>query len=309
MIHVADYIFIRTDTYVSPCSMASSCSFDADKAPAGPRGRHTKFMARCKELFRRRQNHDATLILQADASQACAPTQLSCNNAYSLPQTLPECMFLTRLPPEIRLLIYAYVFGHRSTYFTFHKRSTPPEPGYTNFYGDVLLRNFILAESDLNLLQTCKKIYTEAKPTGLNSILFHIIQPIRHPEAARKPLLAADLGSRIRHLKVRWVYCNEPQMTAGGIHYGKTYDDAWEELWATVAGVCGSTIRTLRSMKIDIQIGRGVETLDADVAEWLRPLRQIRGVRGLEVKIWNSKNTEDVMCEGLSRRLCEIMSN
>lgn len=99
-------------------------------------------------------------------------------------------------------------------------------------------------------------------------------------------------------------------MTVGGIHYEKTEDDAWEELWATVASVCASTTRTLRSMRIEIQAaGRGVEILDADVAEWLRPLRQIRGVKGLGVKIWYSKNTGDVMCEGLSRRLCEIMSN
>lgn len=49
-------------------------------------------------------------------------------------------MLLTRLPLEIRLLIYAYVFSHSLTYFTFHKRSYPPDPGYTNILGDDLLK-------------------------------------------------------------------------------------------------------------------------------------------------------------------------
>lgn len=130
------------------------------------------------------------------------------------------------------------------------------------------------------------------------------------PEAARKPLSAADLGRMIWHLKIRWVYCDEPQVTVGGIRYEKTEDDAREELWATVSGVCASTTPTLRSLTIEIQAaGRGIEILDADLAEWLRPLRRIRGVGGLEVKIWNSGNKGDMICEGLSRRLCEIMSN
>lgn len=290
--------------------MASSIPLDADKSPAGHSGRHAIFIARFREFFSRRRNHNATSILPADANQTYSPSQLSSNRACSHPQNLTECMFLTRLPLEIRLLFYAYVFSHRSTYFIFHQRSTPPDPGYTNFYGDDLLKYHILPESNLNLLQTCKQIYTEAKPTALNNNLFHIIQPIRNPEAAHKPLSAADLGSMIGHLKIHWVYCDEPQVTVGGIRYEKTEDDAWEELWATVSGVCASTTPTLRSLTIEIQAaGRGIEILDADLAEWLRPLRRIRGVRGLEVKIWNSGNKGDVICEGLSRMLCEIMSN
>lgn len=291
-------------------SMTASSFLGADEIRSV---RHVNLIARCREFFTRRRNHNATLILPAEVNHAYAHPQSFSNSTYSPSQSLTECMLLTRLPFEIRLLIYAYVFSRSSTYFTFHRRSYPPDPGYTNIFGDDLLKYHIFPESNLNLLQTCKQIYTEAKPTALNNILFHIIQPMRNPEAARKPLLAAELGSMIGHLKVRWVYCNEPQVTVGGIRYEKTENDAWEELWATVASVCASTTRTLRSLKIEIQAaGQEVEILNADSAEWLRPLRQIRGVRGLEVEILYSKNnkmSKDVMCEGLSQRMCEIMSN
>lgn len=98
------------------------------------------------------------------------------------------------------------------------------------------------------------------------------------------------------------MYCNEPQVTVGGVLYEKTEDGAWEELWATVAGECASTTRTLRSMQIKIQaagreVGRDFGCgfcgmAEASAASW-------RG-EGLEVEILYSKNnttSEDEMCE------------
>ncbi len=49
----------------------------------------------------------------------------------------------------------------------------------------------------------------------------------------------------------------------------------WEELWTTVAGLVVGTV--LRSLGINILVARMVKGMDDVDAEWLRPLRQVRG--------------------------------
>ncbi len=201
--------------------------------------------------------------------------------------------FLTRLPTEIRLLVYKYVFSSHTTPVFFHKISARLNPAYPPQYisndSHVWSCYHFLDHLDMSLLRTCRQIYREGLATAVNSSLFYLNGPFSQFNNCWNPLPPQPLGS-ISHLAVQWVYCATGQDAVTGHYYVETERATWENIWATVAA-----IKHLKSLAIFLVYAGPRNKMHAE-ASWLLPLRQIQGVKSLKIDIryfrsqWQAEN-------------------
>lgn len=119
-----------------------------------------------------------------DLTRRCCPAcgfSSSTDTPYQKSLQIPQSMFLNRLPLEIRLLIYEYVFqDHTFTEVYFFQSPLPvtPHPGYTGFNSHLWYSRIPALYPTRALLQTCRGVYQEGLQTAVNSRLLHLRGPL-----------------------------------------------------------------------------------------------------------------------------------
>lgn len=200
-------------------------------------------------------------------------------------------MFLSRLPVEIRLLIYEYVCRSVKGYI-FITNSRPTESS-----------SFIF-QPRFAFLQTCRQIYQEGADAVRWSSTFHVLGPYAwHPilNGGIVPLVP-DRFNSIVHLETSFVFNDIVRdRYLFGIYRDETNTECWEQVWAMIGAS-----RKLKSLIIDIWYNGPFAGMSSD-ANWLKPLTQIRGIKNLEIDIIYPK-LEFFKFRGVNEDLYKIMS-
>lgn len=200
-------------------------------------------------------------------------------------------MFLSRLPVEIRLLIYEYVCRSVKGYIFI--TNSPPTTKSSSF----------MFQPTFAFLQTCRQIYQEGTDATRWSSTFIVLGPCTwHPilNGGIVPLIPDKFDS-IVHLETSFVFNHLVRNRyLFEIYREETNTECWEQVWAMI-GAC----RKLKSLKIEIWYNGPLDEMSAD-AKWLKPLAQIRDIRDLEIDIKYPK----LECHGrrVNEDLYEIMS-
>ena len=238
------------------------------------------------------------------------------------PQTSP---LLTKLPPEIRLIIWSYVFGSSTLHLvtlkdkirhvrcedpsplTQHRHCCPETPARWRIYdgrspghSDKLLYPHTHTQlpaslsSTASLLYTCRAIHDEAISLLYTENTFDVDD--LYTFIAFAHAIGAHLHS-IRKLTIQWMPVWTPlsgQDHKGSI-YAHTHSDAlWTEFWAVVA-----SMRGLQELNLSIDLGRFTGTISGGGAivvagqriplllteAWLLPLLNVRGLKGFEMAV------------------------
>lgn len=203
----------------------------------------------------------------------------------------PESMFLSRLPVEIRLLIYEYVCRSVKGYIFI--TNSPPT-----------MSSSFMFPPTFAFLQTCRQIYEEGADAARWSSTFVLLGPKAwHPilfHGGTVPLVPDKFDS-IVHLETSFVFNHLVRdRYLFGIYREETNTECWEQVWAMIGAS-----RKLKSLKIEIWYNGPLAEMSAD-AKWLKPLVQIRGIRDLKIDIKSPK----LGCNGrrVNKDLYEIMS-
>lgn len=196
-----------------------------------------------------------------------------------------DCMLLQKLPPEIRLLIYDYVFGdeavhlvqlkgkirhvrckHVSSSIQSNRHCCPLTParwrvndGRMAGHSDRMLYPHThtmlpenLSNSGLSLLRTCRAIYAEAADIPYSKLEFDVDD--LHTFIAFTMNVCPDRLRSIKRLTVQWMPIWQPM--SGEEHkssiYSHTHNDRlWALFWARVMA-----LRGLEELKLSLDIGR-----------------------------------------------------
>ncbi|KAF7115557.1 hypothetical protein CNMCM5793_002651 [Aspergillus hiratsukae] len=239
----------------------------------------------------------------------------------------PQCAspLFGKLPAEIRLIIYQYVFGdeavhlvqlkgkirhvrcqHTSSSLDSHRLCCPITPArwragaatHADHSDNKLYPHThpalpsILSNGSLALLRTCRAVYTEAADFPYVSRLFDVDD--LHTFVAFSLTIDPHRLHAIRRLTVQWTPVWQPM--AGQEHkasiYAHTHNDRlWALFWSRVAACRG-----LEELRLSIDLGRftratdggllGGQRLRLDVREpWVAPLLSVRGLRVFELGI------------------------
>ncbi|KAJ5086332.1 hypothetical protein NUU61_007639 [Penicillium alfredii] len=201
-----------------------------------------------------------------------------------------ECGLLQRLPPEIRQMIWGYVFGNDTVHLvqlkgkirhvrctqptlslTQHRHCCPLTPARWRVYdgrvpghSDRLLYPHThehlpqqLSDSGASLLRTCRAIYAETAELPYRSSVFDVDD--LHTFLA----FAAAIGPRgrraLRRLTVQWMPVWQPM--AGQDHKGSIYahthsDALWARFWA-----CLAALPALQELRLSLDLGRFTGTV------------------------------------------------
>lgn len=246
-------------------------------------------MPRCN--FRRREDGSAPPHRLARFSGKClAALKRHRSNLTALIKSKPESMFLSRLPVEIRLLIYEYVCRSLKGYiFITNSQSTKSSS--------------FMFQPKFPFLQTCRQIYQEGADAVRWSRTFIVVGPAAwHPiHNGRIVPLVPDRFDSIVHLETSFVFNHIVRdRYLFGIYRDETNTECWEQVWAMIVAS-----RKLKSLKIEILYNGPLAGMSVD-ANWLKPLTQIRGIKDLEIDIKYPK----LECHGrrVNEDLYEIMS-
>lgn len=197
----------------------------------------------------------------------------------------------TRLPPEIREIIWSYVFGADTLHLvqvknkirhvrcpsapepslTHHRHCCPTTPARWRVYdgrvpghSDRLLYPHThdllpsqLGNAHVALLRTCKAVYAEAADLLYANSVFDMDD--LYTFIAFASSLAPRSLRALRRLTVQWMPVWQPltgQDHKGSI-YAHTHSDAlWKEFWARVASLPG-----LRELRLSLDLGRFTGTV------------------------------------------------
>lgn len=197
-----------------------------------------------------------------------------------------EIIFLPQLPVEVRLLIYTYVFYSQPASLYFNEMSF-------NFRSGLNLRTCFRssqAQRGWAVLRTCRQTYWEGLDVAINSCSLQLKGPYCLDNMFSLSL-RPQLITQIRYLEIDWVYCaTSHDPTSKFYHITDTERTTWEHLWTVVA-----LTTSLKHLAIRITYDGPREGMHA-YASWLTPLRQLRGVKDLEVDIWHVKSLGTTIC-------------
>lgn len=237
----------------------------------------------------------------------------------------PTSPLLTKLPPEIRLMIWSYVFGSSTLHLvtlkdkirhvrcenpsplTQHRHCCPVTPARWRVYdgrspghSDRLLYPHTHTQlpaslsSTASLLYTCRAIHDEAVSLLYTENSFDV------DDLYTFIAFAHAIGPRlhsIRKLTIQWMPVWTPlsgQDHKGSI-YAHTHSDAlWTEFWSVV-----SSMRGLKELDLSIDLGRFTGTISGGGAivvagqriplllteAWLLPLLNVRGLSSFEMAV------------------------
>ncbi|GAD95312.1 conserved hypothetical protein [Paecilomyces variotii No. 5] len=201
----------------------------------------------------------------------------------------PDSMLLQKLPPEVRLLIYEYVFGdeavhlvqvknkvrhvrckHVSSSIHSNRQCCPLTParwrvndGRMAGHSDQVLYPHThsmlpesLSNSGVSLLRTCRAIYAEAADILYSQVEFDVDD--LHTFIAFTLSVCPDRLRCIKRLTVQWTPIWQPM--SGEEHkssvYSHTHNDRlWAAFWARVMA-----LPNLEELKLSLDIGRFCST-------------------------------------------------
>ncbi|KAL1985112.1 hypothetical protein VTN96DRAFT_8241 [Rasamsonia emersonii] len=201
------------------------------------------------------------------------------------PSPQQDCQFLQRLPPEIRLMIYRYVFGdeavhlvqlkgkirhvrcqHPSSSIEKHRHCCPVTPARWRVYdgrvaghSDRMLYPHthaqlpeLLSNSSLGLLRTCRTIYLEAADIPYSNLVFDVDD--LHTFVAFSLSVCPERLRCIKRLTVQWMPVWRPM--AGEEHWSSIYshthnDRLWVLFWERVQALSG-----LEELRVSLDLGR-----------------------------------------------------
>lgn len=245
---------------------------------------------------------------------------------YSRPMaSQPDCMLFSKLPAEIRLMIYNYVFGdetvhlvqlkgkirhvrcqHSSSSLESNRHCCPITParwrvsdGQIAGHTDRVLYPHthaslpdMLSDSSLSLLRTCRAIYAEAADIPFTNSVFDVDD--LHTFIAFSLTICPDRLQSIKRLTVQWMPVWQPM--AGEEHkssiYSHTHNDRlWALFWTRVASLAG-----LQELRLSLDLGRfsgnvssgliGGNRLRLAIDEpWVAPMLLVRGLKFFELGI------------------------
>lgn len=235
-----------------------------------------------------------------------------------------DCMFFQKLPAEIRLMIYNYVFGdetvhlvqlkgkirhvrcqHQDSSLDSNRHCCPVTParwrvsdGRVAGHSDRVLYPHthallpdLLSNSSPSLLRTCRAIYAEAADIPYQNSVFDVDD--LHTFIAFSLSICPQRLQSIKRLTVQWMPVWQPM--AGEEHsssiFSHTHNDhLWALFWTRVA-----SLRGLEELRLSLDLGRfsgnvigGVigKRLRLAIDEpWVAPMLLVRGLKSFDLGI------------------------
>jgi hypothetical protein len=196
-----------------------------------------------------------------------------------------DCQFLQKLPPEIRLIIYRYVFGDEAVHLVqlkgkirhvrcqnpassivSHRSCCPITParwrakdGRLAGHSDAMLYPHthsnlptMLSNSSLSLLRTCRAIYLEAADIPYSELVFDVDD--LYTFVAFSLNVCPERLRSIKRLTVQWTPIWQPMTGEGSTSsiYSHTHNDnLWALFWSRVQALTG-----LEELQISLDLGR-----------------------------------------------------
>ncbi|KAH8697026.1 hypothetical protein BGW36DRAFT_377794 [Talaromyces proteolyticus] len=231
--------------------------------------------------------------------QICSP-QIDPTNTRSAVDALafsissqPESNFLQRLPPEIRVMIYKYVFGdeavhlvqlkgkirhvrcsnlsssissHRTCCHETSARWRATATGAGQHADNMLyphthsLLPHKLSNSSLSLLRTCRAIYLEAADIPYTDLVFDVDD--LHTFVAFSQTVCPERLQSIKRLTVQWTPIWQPlagEDSKTSIYAHTHNDRLWCLFWARVQALTG-----LKELRISLDLGRFMGNANAN---------------------------------------------
>lgn len=201
----------------------------------------------------------------------------------------PDCGLLQKLPPEVRLMIYEYVFGdeavhlvqlkgkirhvrcsqHKSASIASHRHCCPETPARWRVSSDGRVAGHSesmlyphthaslpakLSNSSLSLLRACRAIYLEAADMPYANLSFDVDD--LHTFIAFSLTVCPKQLRCIRRLTVQWTPIWQPmtgeKASSSSSIYSHTHNDhLWKLFWARVQALTG-----LEELHVSLDLGR-----------------------------------------------------
>ena len=236
-----------------------------------------------------------------------------------------DCMFLRKLPAEIRLMIYGYVFGDEAVHLVQlkgkvrHVRCSHPSASVVSnrsccpvttarwrvddARGEDHAQSLLyphthtslpesLSSSSLSLLQTCRTIYSEAANIPYSNLAFDVDD--LHTFIAFSLTVNEEHLRRIKRLTVQWMPVWQPmkgEVQQSSIFSHTHNDQLWELFWTRVAA-----LRGLEELRLCLDLGRFSGNLSRDIVggkrlrlavdePWVAPMLLVRGLKSFDLGI------------------------
>ena len=242
-----------------------------------------RFLQTCLDLTRR----CSPTCCSSASAETPYPTSSQTSSSAEAENYQPESNFLNRLPLEIRLLIYEYVFhDHTLTEVYFFQPWLPvtPIPGSSGFKSRLWYSRLPTTYPTRALLHTCRGVYQEASQTAIDSRFLHLRGPLDLSTTLRGIFknphqFPVHRFSNICHLALRWVYGVTASSTVWRPYCMGTDTAQWEQLWAMIADNT-----RLKSLEVNLMYVGPADQMHIN-ASWLRPLRQVKGIRCLRIDV------------------------
>ncbi len=218
----------------------------------------------------------------------------------------PDSVFLSRLPIEVRLLIYEYVFGDHKTFLFIHGNYAPRSalpPRELSIDSHEWTSYPFVGQREMSLLRTCRQIHQEGLATAVNSSIFYLKGPVGFSQLENRCLrrVRQERLGQICHLDVQWVFRNSDCEHHMRDNPRETAMATWEQIWGVIAA--NTRLKSLQLRLVYI----GPEDQMRIDASWLDPLRQVRGIKSVMIDIRYFERKDQVAYD-LNGYLWKIMS-
>ena len=222
--------------------------------------------------------------------KAAIPSSLPVQSRTSFSRS-PSCLFLERLPLELRLQIYKYALGSDTIHLVdmrgdgseHHESSKPVSTSMIGANWDPLKPDPWEAPNlNPGLLRTCRQIYSEAADILYSSNTF-IVDNIRAFIYFAEKCLSPRRLLVIKHLQVSitWRFSLLLATYAGQRGNPADYYSSatWRRFWKLVAN-------NMRLTSLSIELGYfGYDENLALDAKWVKPILEIKGIKHPDVTI------------------------
>ncbi|PGG96001.1 hypothetical protein GX51_08040 [Blastomyces parvus] len=251
------------------------------------------------------------------------------------PVPIQESYFLTRLPPEIRVLIYKLIFDC-DTIHLLHNKGRISHIGIPlqnrirrNQYDYFYLQRSVDRLHISSLLLTCRQIHKEAAPLFYSAPVFRV--SLQETWNIFAKLIGAANLAHVRSLRASVHLqlaqgCSGPSASTISGRGSQPKGAVGPMLWGSSSGAAGSSsykdeernvydefwdilatrmhgLRDLMLVLVSLPDGP-VRALDAD---WHRPLRRLKGLREFSLEIRNESDAKAEDTKALVRFLRETV--
>lgn len=163
------------------------------------------------------------------------------------------------------------------------------------------LEKKLLGRGLLNMLRTCRRVYTEAIGILYSRNTFDVNGP--ETMISLSQTLLPDRLNAIRSLQLTWAFFHLAHTVHDGDKILLAGDEAlWKVCWAIVGGMKG-----VRDVRIWLSMSPAVEAARKPEEELLEPLKEIGRKKRIEVRVsWKLPESEDQSLEEYPFRLIRL---